>query len=103
MTEIISPENYVMPFGKYKQTRAIDVAELYQVDKMEMISLSGCSTCVDWYFRIGSNTKISFLKLLKQVNPVCQTSRKKNQRKKRKRRRRKTIKKKKTKEKQTHS
>ena len=33
MTEIISPENYVMPFGKYKQMRAIDVAELYQVDK----------------------------------------------------------------------
>ena len=33
MTETISPENYVMPFGKYKQMRAIDVADIYQVDK----------------------------------------------------------------------
>ena len=63
MTEIISPENYGVPFGKYKQMRAIDVAELHQVDKMEMISLLDCRICVGWFFRIGSNTKISFLKL----------------------------------------
>jgi|GEM_PF-4561590 len=33
MAQINSPENYVMPFGKYRQMRAIDVSEIYQVDK----------------------------------------------------------------------
>ena len=33
MSEIISPENYVLKFGKYKNMRAIDVSEIYQVDK----------------------------------------------------------------------
>ena len=33
MSEIISPENYILKFGKYKNMRAIDVSEIYQVDK----------------------------------------------------------------------
>lgn len=33
MSQIISPENYVLKFGKYKNMRAIDVSEIYQVDK----------------------------------------------------------------------
>ena len=33
MSQIISPENYVLKFGKYKNMRAIDVSQIYQVDK----------------------------------------------------------------------
>ena len=33
MSQIISPENYVLKLGKYKNMRAIDVSEIYQVDK----------------------------------------------------------------------
>ena len=33
MTSKISPEDYVLKFGKYKNMRAIDVAQIYVVDK----------------------------------------------------------------------
>lgn len=29
----LTPENYVMKFGKYKNMRAVDIADIYEVDK----------------------------------------------------------------------
>ena len=29
----LTPENYVMRFGKYKNMKAVDIAEIYEVDK----------------------------------------------------------------------
>ena len=54
MSEIISPENYVLKFGKYKNMRAIDVSELYQVDKdgndkpVGLLYLKWLVSC-DWF------------------------------------------------------
>ena len=33
MTSKISPKDYVLRFGKYKNMKAIDVADIYEVDK----------------------------------------------------------------------
>ena len=33
MTSKFTPENYVMPLGKYRGMRAVDVSKLYTVDK----------------------------------------------------------------------
>ena len=33
MTSNITPENYVFKFGKYNKMRAVDVAQIYEVDK----------------------------------------------------------------------
>ena len=33
MTSKITPETYVLKFGKYKNMRAVDVAQIYEVDK----------------------------------------------------------------------
>ena len=32
-TQYLTPENYVLRLGKYKNMRAVDVAEIYEVDK----------------------------------------------------------------------
>jgi len=32
-TQTLTPENYVLRFGQYKNMRAVDVAEIYEIDK----------------------------------------------------------------------
>ena len=32
-TRALTPENYVLRFGKYKNMKAVDVADIYEVDK----------------------------------------------------------------------
>ena len=35
MNPTLSPENYVFRFGKFKNTKAIDVAKITEVDKFD--------------------------------------------------------------------
>ena len=32
-TQTLTPENYALRFGQYKNMRAVDVAEIYEIDK----------------------------------------------------------------------
>ena len=43
MNPTLSPENYVFRFGKFKNTKAIDVAKITEVDKYGRTVPSGLS------------------------------------------------------------